>query len=112
MEQREGSRKEDERKDWTIYRKDCLKERKGNTDKEVMKKGKRRQEQREGKREQRKETNKQKEGWEKRGNILKKLKKGGTKQERQNKKRRMKNGTEETKSLSRVRERKDKGNER
>jgi hypothetical protein len=47
-----------------------------------MNKGKRRKEQREGKREQRKETNGQKEGWEKRGNILKKLKKDGTKEER------------------------------
>jgi hypothetical protein len=83
MEQREGSRKEDKRKDRTIFnRKNDKKERKGYTEKEVMKKGKRRKEQREGKREQRKETNEQKEGWEKRGNILKKLKKDGTKEER------------------------------
>ncbi len=49
------------RKNGTIDRKVCLKERRGNTEKEVMKKGKRRKEQREGKREQRKETKEQKE---------------------------------------------------
>jgi hypothetical protein len=54
-------RKEDKRTDGTIDRKHCLKERKGNTEKEVMKKGKRRKEQREGKREQRKETKELKE---------------------------------------------------